>query len=343
MRVLIVKLSSMGDLVHALPAISDAARAIPGISFDWVIDAAFSEVAQWHPSVDRIICSSHRKWRKAWIANWRNGELKQFWRNLRQHRYDITIDAQSNCKSALITRLTNTKWRCGFDKNSAREGMAALAYNKTFSITKRMHAITRLRHLFADSLGYDCPDDQPNFAIDISSLSLPEITLPARYLVFVHNVSWESKAWPEAYWQQLIQLATDAGFSILLPWGNQAEHERARRLAQNQQQVTVLPRLSLSAIATLLHRSQGAICTDTGLSHIAAALDVPAVTLYGATDPLLSGTTGRNQIHLAAEFSCAPCYKKQCVYQGKSPYKPACFMQMTPAKVWQQFVTLTTP
>ncbi len=256
MRILIVKLSSMGDLVHALPAISDAARAIPGITFDWVIDAAFAEVAAWHPSVDRIIRSSHRTWRQAWITNWRNGELKKFWGDLRQYRYDITLDAQSNCKSAFITRLTKTKLRCGLDKNSARERMAALAYNKKFAITKRMHAITRLRHLFAESLGYACPNDQPNFAIDRSTLVLPEITLAKRYLVFVHNVSWESKAWPEAYWQQLIQLATAAGFTILLPWGNQAEYERAQRLAQ-QQSVTVLPRLSraLTSISSVLYIS----------------------------------------------------------------------------------------
>src|SRR3990167_6852798 len=332
MRVLIVKLTSMGDLVHALPAITDASRAIPHITFDWVIDDAFAEVAQWHPQVNRIIRSNHRRWKQNWFEHWRNGELKQFLHELRHTHYDIMIDAQNNMKSALISRLSRATSRCGMDKNSVRERAATLAYHKKFAIPKHMHAITRLRHLFAQALEYDCPTTPAEFSIDPQTMLLPNIALPERYLVFVHNVSWESKGWPEIYWRELIALANQANFSILLPWGTEAERERALRLTKNQMDASVLPHLSLTAIAAILHHSQGAICMDTGLSHIAAALGVPAVTLYGSTDPFLIGTTGRHQVRMPVQFACAPCYRKKCNYEGDSLHRPACFVQHTTEK-----------
>jgi len=337
MRVLIVKLTSMGDLVHALPAITDAARAMPEVTFDWVVDEAFYEVASWHPRVDRIIKSSHRRWKQDWRGSWRSGELKRFLHDIRHTHYDIMIDAQNNMKSAIVTRLTKATWRCGLDKQSVRERLAVLAYNKKFAVPKRMHAIARMRALFSNALNYVVADKAIDYGIDRRRLFLPNLTLPEKYAVFVHNVSWESKGWPESYWRKLITKANRDGLAVLLPWGSKAEHERAIRLAKDQENAQVLPHLSLSEVAAILTHSQGAVCMDTGLSHIAAALDVPAVTMYGSTDPFLIGTTGKNQIHLAADFACAPCYKKQCVYQGDSQVRPACFEKINPDLVWAAF------
>lgn len=335
MRVLLVKLTSMGDLIHALPALSDAKRAIPDIEFDWVIDKDFSEVATWHDSVSTIIPSAHRYWSKAWCHHFANGDLSAFLKKLRAQRYDLVLDAQNNLKSAVVTRLTRGP-RVGLDRHSVNEWGAQFAYQIKYKVDPKKHAVRRMRELFAQALGYDCPDDAPNFAINRERCVKPDLNLPEQYLMFVHNASWVTKLWPETYWQQLIRIATQAGHTVLLPSGNQAERERAERLARGHDAVIALPHLRLSEIAYLLDHAEAAVCVDTGLSHLCAALDTPSVTIYGATDSGLIGATGQNQIHLQSAFACAPCNKKRCFYQGESQVKPACYAEITPEGVWQQ-------
>lgn len=335
MRVLLVKLTSMGDLIHALPAITDAARAIPGIRFDWVIDENFAEVATWHPAVTGIIRSAHRRWRSSYRRHW--GEIKQFVGQLRAEKYDLIIDGQTNLKSALVTAFARGT-KCGFDKASAREYPAHWVYRRRFTHDKNDHALRRLRSLFAQALGYPMPDTPPDFGIDRSRLIPPEFSLPKDYLVFVHNASWDTKLWPETYWQQLIELA--AGQTVVLPAGNDVEWARSQRFAAGHPQVIALPRLPLSQIAYILAHARGAVCVDTGLSHLAAALNLATVTLYGATDSGLIGATGLNQAHLQSHFACAPCYQKRCHYQGASSVQPACFVELSPELVWQRLQSI---
>lgn len=335
MHVLLVKLSSMGDLIHALPALSDAQAVFPGIKFDWVIDEAFAEVASWHPAVNTIIPTAHRRWRKQKWQIIKNGELKNFLTHLRQTKYDLVIDGQTNFKSALITRLSRGL-RCGLDKNSAREFIAHFAYQKKVFVAKQDHAVNRLRILFANILGYALPTTEPNFAIDRNKLIKPLVKLPDRYLIFMHNASWESKIWPENYWSDLAQLAIAAGFSVLLPSGNESEQARAQRIAKIHPQIMALPKMSLSEIAYIIAQAQGAVCNDTGLGHLAAAVQVPSVNLYGPTDSALIGAPGKMQIYLQAQFPCAPCYKKHCFYKGETNVHPACFAQFTPEIVWEK-------
>lgn len=336
MRVLLVKLTSMGDLIHALPAITDAAKAIPGISFDWVIEKNFSDVAKWHPAVQRIIPSSHRKWKKNIIGSIQNGEIKQFVQALRKEKYDMVIDGQTSIKSALIM-LFARGLRCGLDKNSSREWVAHLAYQKKFFVDKELHAIKRLRLLFSQALGYPYVDTQPDYGIANTTFTLPAVALPKPYLVFVHNASWQSKLWPEAYWRQLIILAARDGFNILLPWGNEAEKQRAMSIANHHANALVLPFCTLSQHAAILQHSQGAICSDTGLSHMAAALNVPAVTLYGSTSTQLIGTTGLHQQHMVSSFPCAKCYKLDCNYENQIHPDALCQLSMKPEIVWMKF------
>jgi heptosyltransferase-1 len=337
MHVLLVKLTSMGDLIHALPAITDATQAIPGIRFDWVIDESFAEVASWHPTIERIIPSAHRRWRKHYRHHL--PEIKQFVHNLRARHYDYVIDGQTNLKAALVTAFTRGL-KCGFDKKSAREYPAHWVYKRKITVDKKEHAVSRLRQLFAKALGYDLANTPPDFGIDRTLLHKPELDLPERYVVFVHNASWQTKLWPEAYWQQLIALAVEAGLHIVLPAGNAEELARSQRLAAQHASVTALPRLSLSHVAYILANAQGAVCVDTGLSHLAGALNVPTVTLYGATDSGLIGATGLNQLHCQSGFACAPCYRQQCNYPGASSVQPACFEELTPKHVWHTLQSL---
>ncbi len=343
MRVLLVKLSSMGDVIHALPALTDAKQAIPDIQFDWVIDENFHEIANWHPSVNRIIKSAHRRWRSNIRHVMSNGELRQFYRTLRQCDYDLILDAQGNFKSALITRLAQSKTRAGLDKASAAERIASLAYQKHYHVKKGNHAIDRLRELFAKALNYSIPNTPADFAIGHDKLMPLAISLPENYLVFVPNASWESKWWPEAYWQALIKRAQEDNMHVVIPWGSVLEKERAQRLATNQNNVILLPKVTLSQAAYVIAHAKAAVCVDTGLGHLAAALNIPAISLYGATNPGLTGAVGNNQLHLHADFPCAPCYQKQCSYTKPSSQQPACFTTLPPDLVWEKLIGLLGP
>ncbi len=339
MRVLFVKLTSMGDLIHALPAITDAYRAIPGITFDWVIEKSFAEVATWHPAVKNIIPSSHRKWKKDFIGSLKNGEIQQFIRNVRKEKYDIVIDGQTSMKSA-FTMLLTRGLRCGLDKYSARESLASLAYQKKFFVDKNLHAIKRLRLLFSSVLDYPLIDSRPDYGIADKKFASVKFHLPKPYVVFVHNASWQSKLWPESYWRQLIILAGREGFHVVLPWGNEAERLRALRISENHPNAEVLPFCSLSQHAAILQHSHGAICSDTGLSHLAAALNVPALTLYGSTSTQFIGTTGLHQKHMISAFPCKKCYKQTCNYENQVHADALCQLTMRSDMVWERFSKL---
>ena len=324
----------MGDLIHALPALTDAAHHIPGITFDWVVDEAFAEIPGWHPSVVDVIPSAHRRWKGHKWQNLKNGELKRFYQQLNANSYDYIIDAQNNLKSATVSLLRKGAVY-GLDKSSAREFPAHWAYRHQINVPKDEHAIARQRLLLAQVLGYDVPGSPADYGIDTRKLSVPDISLPEKFLFFVHNASWTTKLWPETHWQSLIQKANTAGFDVLLPCGNDEEYERAKRLAYDNAMAHALPKMSLSEVGGLLLNAQGAVCCDTGLCHMAAALSVPSVSLYGPTDHNLIGACGENQLHLvASDFSCAPCHESQCNYvQPPSPMS-ACMASFTPEHVW---------
>ena len=232
MRILFIKLTSMGDLIHALPALTDAKRAFPSIFFDWVIDKNFSEVASWHPAVKNIIPTSHRKWRKNLHLSIKNGEIQQFFKSLRKEKYDLIIDGQSSMKSAIVSLLAKGK-RHGLDKNSSREWLAPLAYQKKYFIDKNMHAIQRLRLLFSQILNYPYEDNQPDFGIHGHPFTTPTCNITQKpYLVFVHNASWNSKLWPEIHWHTLIDHAKQEGFQVLLPGGMKRRGNVQKRSVQ---------------------------------------------------------------------------------------------------------------
>lgn len=294
MRVLIVKTSSMGDVLHTLPALTDAMQAIPGIRFDWVVEEGFVQIPGWHPAVDRVIPVAIRRWRKAWFSSDIRAERETFRKLLRSVRYDVVIDAQGLVKSAaLVTRLAHGV-KHGMDWHSAREPLASLFYQHRHAIAKQQHAVERTRELFAKSLGYARPAQTGDYAIaqhftgESQNQGMP-------YLVFLHATTRDDKHWPEAHWRELITLMAGSGIKIKLPWGAPHEEARALRLAEGFDYVEVLPRLSLEQVAHVLAGAKGVVSVDTGLSHLTAALDRPNITLYGPTDPGLIGGYGKNQ------------------------------------------------
>lgn len=300
MRVLIVKTSSMGDVLHTLPALTDAQHAIPGIHFDWVVEEGFTQIPSWHEAVDRVIPVAIRRWRKAWFSAPIKAERKAFRDAVQAVKYDAIIDAQGLVKSAaLVTRLAHGV-KHGMDWGSAREPLASLFYNRKHHIAKAQHAVERTRELFAKSLGYTKPDAQGDYAIaqhflgDRSPTEVP-------YCVFLHATTRDDKHWPESHWRELIGLLKESGLHIKLPWGASHEEARAKRLAEGFDYVEVLPRLSLEKVAHVLAGAEFVVSVDTGLSHLTAALDRPNITLYGPTDPGLIGGYGKNQVACCSE------------------------------------------
>ena len=295
MRVLIVKTSSMGDVLHTLPALTDAQQAIPGIQFDWVVEEGFAQIPSWHAAVDRVIPVAIRRWRKAWFSAPIKAERQTFRDAMRLQQYDAIIDAQGLVKSAaLVTRLARGI-KHGMDWSTAREPLASLFYNRKHHIAKQQHAVERTRELFAKSLGYAKPQSQGDYAIAQHFLNRQNADAE-QYAVFLHATTRDDKHWPEANWRELISLLNNAGIRIKLPWGAPHEEARAKRLAEGFSYVDVLPRMSLEEVAGVLAEAKFVVSIDTGLSHLTAALDRPNITLYGPTDPGLIGGYGKNQV-----------------------------------------------
>ena len=314
MKVLIVKTSSMGDVLHTLPALTDATKAIKQITFDWVVEENFAQIPSWHFAVDRVIPCAIRRWRKNWFAKSTRLERKQFIKQLQLEQYDCIIDAQGLIKSAfLITRKANGI-KHGLDKRSAREPIASLFYDVKHFVAKDLHAVERVRTLFAKSLGYVlAPESIGDYAIANHFVNaLPADNQP--YFVFLHSTTRDDKHWNEAQWIDLIKLLESTGYKIKLPWGAPHEQARAKRLAAQFSHVDVLPKLSLADVALVLAGAKAVISVDTGLSHLTAALDKPNITLYGPTDPNLIGGYGLNQNSLISATHSMDSISAQDVY-----------------------------
>jgi len=336
LRVLIVKVSSLGDVIHTLPAVTDARRANRRLQFDWVVEENFVEVPGWHPAVTRVIPVALRRWRKNVLGTLRNGEFSAFRKDIKHEHYDLVIDAQGLIKSGVIGRLSRGL-TVGLSDRTAREPLATLFYNKVYSVPRNEHAVQRVRELFSRALNYSIDTQDAStidYGLDLQRLGMSRKTGPSGMLVFLHGTTWPTKHWPLQYWKDLALLATQQGYSVRLPWGSEVEKQRAQDIAQGIAGVSVLERQTLTGMARQIALADGVVAVDTGLGHLAAALATPAVSLYGATNPGLSGTYGRHQAHLSSTLACAPCMSKTCTYTGEAlDVTPACYSTHPPAVV----------
>ncbi len=337
MRVLVIKTSSLGDVLHVLPALTDAARALPQARFDWLIEEAYAEIPAWHPAIDTVIPVALRRWRHGFLRSAHRTEWLQALSFLRSRRYDRIVDAQGLIKSGVLAACGRGE-RHGFGFASAREPLAALFYGHRHTVDRNCHAVLRLRRLFALALDYTMPEDGIDYGISRApAASCPQDTA---YLVFLHGTAWPTKQWPERYWMELARLANDAGLRVLLPAGSREEADRAQRIAASATNARVLPPMNLTQLAGVLAGAQGVVGVDTGLAHCAAALSVPSVTIYGATNPGLTGTVGKAQYHASADFACAPCLRRVCYYRADAPVTPACYQTLPPLRVWGMVTAL---
>ncbi|AKP74553.1 Lipopolysaccharide heptosyltransferase 1 [Piscirickettsia salmonis] len=340
MRVLIVKTSSLGDVIHTLPALTDAMRCIPNLEVDWVVEEGLAEIPAWHPAVKQIIPIALRRWRKSWRKAWSSGEIKSCIQQLKQTPYDKVIDAQGLWKSALVAVWAQGE-RIGLNQQSAKEKGLSFFYEKTVNVPKGQHAVERVRQLFAGALGYSLSDLDIDYGLnfaqaDLSNGQSQQLNQPNDYLVFLHSTAWETKKWPVRYWRELCQHAAQGNFQVKLPWGSEEERQTALQIADGYSHVSVLSRMTLSQMRVCLQGAKGVVAVDTGLGHLSAALAVPCVSMYGPTNPVLTSTYGKNQQHLHADFHCAPCLSRRCQYSADDTLVlwPRCFTTVQPDMVW---------
>lgn len=338
MKILVVRLSSLGDILHLFPAISDLRGCMPDAEIHWLVEPAFAQMAAWHSGVDKVIAAPLRSHKKAW---WKvPGLLREIKRQLRTENYDLVLDAQGLLKSAVLARLAGVDVY-GFDKNCARESLAAKFYQKTAKVPHGLHVIEKNRQLVAQLFGADIrqPADFGLEAFRRQQLTeiLPHHLEPfvrRLSLVLLHGTTWNSKYWPESSWIELVRLLSEKGWQCLLPWGNEEEHQRAMRLAGNER-AQVLPKLSLTELMAVLLRSQGFISVETGIGHLAAVLDIPGIMLHGPTDPDYSGILGKSCLHLTSGLDCSPCFKRDCPILEATESIPPCQQKITAAMVFQ--------
>ena len=289
----------MGDLMHALPAVTEAKQKIPDLVFDWVADKNFSCVPKWHPAVNKVIETNHREWKLNLFSPGSRNEIKQVIKTIEDNNYDLIVDMQNNLKSSFLSFLCNHPV-IGMDARSSREFPAHLAYKKKINVPKEMHAIERQKYLLSSALDYKTDITNTDFGISkknfISSNSIPK----GKYAICVQNASWKTKQWHVDKWKELTCLMEDKDIELLFPSGNLNELETAKEICSASNKAFALDLLPLNEIASLIDQAEFTICSDTGLAHLSSVTNTPSLTLYGPTRTKLIGTYGKNQNHLEA-------------------------------------------
>jgi heptosyltransferase-1 len=301
--ILLVKTSSLGDVVHNLPVVSDIRRRMPGCTVDWVVEEAYADIPRLHPGLHNVVPVALRRWRRDLLsrATWR--EVDAFKRTLRHHHYDHIIDSQGLIKSALVSRLAQGR-RCGYAAEAAREPLAARFYDDTYVIPKNLHAVERNRWLAAAALDYP-PDGPLEYGVEAPSLQADWIP-GGDYAVLLTATSRADKLWADAHWLAVAADLAARGISAVLPGGNDGERVHTQRLAANMRRGLAAPAMSVGEVAGVLAGAAIVIGLDTGLTHLAVALGRPAIALFSGSDPQLTGVFGDSGFVNLGRLGSAP-------------------------------------
>ena len=280
-RILLIRMSSLGDIIHTFPAVTDLRRALPDAALDWVVEEAYLPLARLHPGVTRVLPVALRRWRSelAVPRAWR--EMGSFRRGLREAAYDAILDTQGLLKSAAVACLARGPVH-GFGRGTAREPLAVRFYDFTYEFVPSDHKVERYRTVAARALGYS-----PR-ALDygISAPPRPAAAPLSPYCVLLHSTARAAKLWRDADWIELGCHLASRGLACVLPWGDEAERLRAERLAAAIPRAAVPARMPLAEACGLIGHAQLVVGLDTGLMHLAAALRVPVVGIFCDSEPL---------------------------------------------------------
>jgi heptosyltransferase-1 len=290
--VLFIKTSSLGDVIHHMPALTEARAQRPDARFAWVVEEAYAPLVRLHPAAETVIPVAARRWHGALHrpATWR--EVENFLRLLRARAYDEIIDTQGLIRTGLIAHFAHGRSH-GFDAHSVRERAAAWFYDVKHEVPREQHAIDRNRILSGLALGYAVAGE-PDYGLDRVRLASASA---APYGVLLHATARPEKQWPEENWRALAaNLARN--FDLAVPFGTADERARSERIASGLARARVPGFQPLDAMAKMIASATFVVGVDTGLLHLAAALGVPLVALFGHSTPKLTGPCGSGPIKL---------------------------------------------
>lgn len=300
MKILIVKTSSLGDVIHMLPAVTDACKVFPDLQVDWLVEESFAAIPAWHSAVQQVIPIAMRRWKKNLLARTTRQQIGGVRDILHSKNYDLVLDSQGLVKSALWTLIPQST-SAGYDRQSIREPLASFFYDRRVRVSKAQHAVERNRQLTALALGYRVPDVGPDYGLQsfFSQPSTQQLEIPSKNVLGLHGTSRSDKLWPVQGWVALANALGSIGRTLILPWGNEDEHQRARYIAEQGKNILVLPKLDLNSLGNIINQAEAVVGVDTGLLHLAAALGKPGLGLYTATPPALTGAVSDRHAPMA--------------------------------------------
>lgn len=287
-RILVIKVTSLGDVIQAQAVVADLKRAFPGVAVDWACDDAHAEVARWNESVDRVLCAPLRRFKKA--RRWADFKaIAASIAELRAYRYDVVLDIHGVYKSAIIAFLTRSKVRYGYHSKNLGEQGAAFAYTRRFVRRNDVNAWQGMRDTVADALGYKA-EGPAVYHLRIPPAAQPVVDAGGKPIaVLFHATSKDDKKWPIASWVAVAGDLVRRGFCVVLPWGSEGERKEAEQIVAEVPQAQVLPQLSVTGIAQLVDASAFVIGVDTGFVHLAHALGKRTVMIFTVTSSVHSG------------------------------------------------------
>lgn len=321
MRVLIVKISALGDVIHALPTLAWLKSIDPSVEIDWLVEEGFAPLLEGHSLLRKIHRLGLKRWRReGWLAAVKG--VKSTIAELRRENYDLVLDLQGNCKSGLFTLFCGASQRYGFGRDGVREWPNLLATNHkvplgagSHHISDRSLAVARAAFPGANEIPLAGPMEIQAQAAATIDKQLDEFDLKQQPLIVLqYGTTWTTKLWPLDSWQQLaLQLCDQDGLRPVLIWGNDAERDACQAISRaTNGRALIWPRGTLPELVALLQRADLVVGGDTGPIHIAAAVGTSTVSLFRVTDATRNGPRGDNHIRLQSPLDCAPCLRKSC-------------------------------
>ena len=298
--ILFIKTSSLGDVIHHMPALTEARAAHPAARFTWLVEEAFAPLVRLHPAVDAVVPVAWRRWRKSLVSPATWGEIARNLHAVRSVDYDLVIDTQGLLRTGLLARIARGT-RHGYDAGSIREPLAAAFYDVRHTVGRDLHAVERNRMLTGLALGY-APRGAPDFGLDRARFEKSG----KPYVVLLHATAQAQKEWPVDNWIALGRAIMREGIDVELPWGTPAERARAQQIADALPGARVPDFAPLDQVARLIGGAHSVVGVDTGLLHLAAALGVPLVAIFSGSRPRLTGPVGNGRLNVLGALGAPP-------------------------------------
>jgi heptosyltransferase-1 len=298
--ILFIKTSSLGDVIHHMPALTEARRARPDAHFSWLVEEAYAPLVRLHPAVNDVIPVAWRRWRKSWFLPATLSEIRTNMCGIRARQYDEIVDTQGLVRTGMIARIARGR-RHGYDSQSIREPLASLFYDVRRRVSRELHAVDRNRILSGLALGYTS-QGAPDFGLDRARFRQAGV----RYAVFLHATARPEKQWPAESWIALGKALSGRGLEFALPWGTDDEHIRSEKIAAQLEHARVPQRAPLDEVAKLIAGADFVVGVDTGLLHLAAAFGVPLVAIFTGSEPQLTGPVGGGPLAILGTQGAPP-------------------------------------